>query len=996
MKKNLRLALLLALVVLMLGVTMLVAAAVDPADTDYFEVTDATGAHVGYYETGADAVAAVAADNYTIKIIKDLNLGADIKLNVNRTYTVDGGNHIVFFKEELLSGRVYGFNITTGNITIKNVTIKNDAGTRSLVYHNSTTDVILENVILDGGTDQITLNKAGNLTIRGENTIIGRNSTSEATGVICLKNASATGKLTIENGSFTATSAIIDAIGATVEISGGRFETNQSIPVIRMGNNKFVSAIKITAGTFEMTAGGNLIEYTGSGDCAGYAANDHAVINISNGTFNHIGAGSFMVISAASVANQQSGGGTMSIDGHPVIKISGGMFNGWPDKPDLTTPDENGRIWTARDHASTEAGLGTIDTDLFLLDGTPAELNITGGTFIGSFYTYSLIRATSADAAAPVSEINISSGTFTGGQAWLRTENATIWNISGDCQFSEPGRTIKKLDKISGKREDYTETRGFWATMESGRYYAVEDLEEDNEDENYVNTIGYIKLGLDGQPVAPSARSRAGAFNISGGTFTTTYQEYVVMFQGSGADINISGGTFNIGFHGINLENGRQVSYVCISGGTFNGSGNGSIINYAATTSKEGQETDEAYLNARRCGQHGGVEITGGTFNTTDKSVAVYFNNQFQPRNIDEVYVRISGGTFTSSGVYLVNVESAQGEVTISGGTFQGSAKRLINLGSYNAQVNITGGTFRLSAVLEGQSVERTDAILRLMSTTPSKLSITGGTFINDREGASQLILINSKPAQMVVVGGEYMSRYEIPNFLDRDLGHGNMPFSTDTTLKKTVDGVEYYCATIHSPSNIFAPVLATDVTIRINRDTPGIRFTSYMSAEKIAALGETNCSYGTLIAPKEYIMQITDFSDVHGQLKAISQTAGVAESKVFADVVADAGIKTDESGNVTFTAALIGITDKNKAYGAVSYVKVTDGDNTVYYYSGINMASNIATLSSVAMRELNDVNDRAAEFNNRQYVYKYGSINNDGFSRYTTEEQQFLRTLAR
>ena len=57
-------------------------------------------------------------------------------------------------------------------------------------------------------------------------------------------------------------------------------------------------------------------------------------------------------------------------------------------------------------------------------------------------------------------------------------------------------------------------------------------------------------------------------------------------------------------------------------------------------------------------------------------------------------------------------------------------------------------------------------------------------------------------------------------------------------------------------------------------------------------------------------------------------------------------------------------------------------------------MGSNLATLKTVVLRELFDVNDKSEIVDYGKYVYKYGSINDDGFSRFTQAEQNFMRRL--
>ena len=1067
MKKNLRVVLLLALIVLMLGLCALaVSADPEPGDGDYFQVLDATGAHVGYYATPANAVAAVTADGYTVKLIKDVTLTANANFNANFTYTVDGDGHAINYTGVSKPARVTGLTFSAGNVTLKNFTLKtthNDL--KSLVNFTNASSLTFEDMTLEGGGVQIVYGGAGNITFKGTGNVIGKNNNALATSAISIKNASAGGTMTIEGGQFLAGSTLFEASGATIIVKGGTF--TKTTNVFSMVDNTLVSAVKIEGGTFDFSAGGALFDYTGRGDCAGFHDIGDAVINVTGGTFIHAKRGNLYNITATTVVNSgrensmyaiTSAGGTATP--YPVIRVSGGDVDGWPDEDEY----QSGVKLTSQD-----VGIGTINDDIFCLNATPTKLYITGGTFKGSPFTYSLIEAKGSDSA---SEINITGGTFIGAQAWIRARNATVWNISGECVFKEPAVQTYKLDQIV---YDFAQTdvRPIWVTNESGRTYVLDaesqgKAEKTERDENgdpimvpQKDGDGNIVYQVDGEgnfiyetdddgnivyetdkygniiyqkdenskqyvldangnkipvpkkiPVMTESkikakdgdvvgygRSVAGQLNITGGTFTVEYGESPCMFSMAGADLNISGGTFNIGTRGFQMSDGTSISYVYISGGSFIGSGNGEIIYYAGSNGYNNEGDPGA-----KYGQRGLIEISGGYFESAEKSTAIWYESSHVKRSTVEGrydgYVHITGGQFVSNGVYLVRLpNAASGEFLIEGGTFEGTASRFISLSGPKGYFGIKGGTFRLSPMSAGVEAGRTDALVYIKTSRVTTVNIEGGTFINDREGASQLVLFDSRTALLNITGGTFLSRYEIANFLEREFNHGNMPCNTNILPKTTIEGVEYYTAIVHPASDVNAPELDIDVTIRLDAETPGIRFTSYMTKAKQTALleaGATNLTYGTLIVPENYLLQITDFSgDVLGQLKAIAQAAGVAESKVYADVVADAGTTTDDDGNLTFRAALVGITDVNKAYGAISYVKAKINGQDVYYYSGINTASNIATLKTVIVRELGDVTDLVTEIGRGQYVYKYGSINDDGFSRFTKDEQNYMRRLA-
>jgi len=954
MKKNRRILLFAALIVLLLGLTALAASA-----TDYYQVTNASGQHVGYYQTGADAVAAVTANGYTIKLLGNVNVTEGLTFSGNYACTLNGNGYTINLTGIDKPSRVNGLTITNGQLTVKNLTLTTThADLRTLIAFNSAStaaSLTLENTTVSGGKVQLLFNQNGTVLIKGGRNVF-RDNNIGALAVFSFKNNSKAGKLTIEGGEFSAASDMFDASGATIEVKGGTFTLSDQ-NMFLMDDNDFVSAVNISGGTFNMR-GGSFVMYSGKGDCTGFAANGKAAVNISGGTVSYSGGGPLFKCTVPSVANKTSEGGTMYKNGnYPVISISGGTFNCWPDSA----------AWEPLTRYQTgDAGIGCVG-DMFYLDSTPVRLNISGGVFIGSPYTYSLVETRPAGSSTP-SYVNISGGTFTGTQCWMRTSNASVWTISGDCDFSKPGPQTYKLN-LAEDKGDLTDLRMVWAHNGSGRSFTVDES-------------GAV-TGYD--------RSAAGVFNFNGGTFTVGLNENARLINAAGADFNVKGGTFTCcDLSGFQMSDGDMISYVRISGGTFNGIGSGEIINYG------GNKTTSGKTN-----QHGLLEISGGTFNAGNSSTAVYCACSYGTRTTvgrnRDGYVTISGGTFTGGTTALLRLTNdCLPDITVSGGTFNSTSSHLVNTSSYKGEFCISGGTFRLMTA-EGKSAGRTDSIVYIKGTGDPTLILAGGTFINDREGVERLVLVDTRPATVIITGGTYLSRYTLSYFVEHVLGHGNMPFKSSTVKRKTVDGTEYYAGIVYTASGDNAPRLETDVTVRVDPNTPGIRFTSCVSHDKIAALlssGAMNITYGTLIAPQEYILQLTNCNDVHGQLRAMAQQAGVAESRVFADVVARDGVTTDAEGNVTFRAALVGIKNVSRGYGAVSYVKATVKGATVYYYSCVNLCSNVVTLKAAVAHELLDVSERVVEIGRGRYVYKYGSVNDDGYSRYTQEEQNRMRRM--
>lgn len=86
-RKNLLHFLLVALlIVTFVAVFAISASAETPADTDVYEVLDASGAHIGYAET-PDAAKTQMAAGYTLKVLKDTT--ADLTLDMDFAYSID-------------------------------------------------------------------------------------------------------------------------------------------------------------------------------------------------------------------------------------------------------------------------------------------------------------------------------------------------------------------------------------------------------------------------------------------------------------------------------------------------------------------------------------------------------------------------------------------------------------------------------------------------------------------------------------------------------------------------------------------------------------------------------------------------------------------------------------------------------------------------------------------------------------------------------------------
>ena len=223
MKKHVRFCLFAALLVALLGVTVLCAAA-----AGNYQVLNDADAEVGTYATLAEAKA-VVRDNYTIKLLDDTTETANTALNVNYTYTVDGDGHTI-----TNTGDVAFLTVSRGDVTFKDVTLdhKTTATDKHIFLISGSPTLTLNGVTLLGGYRDFNLTSSGTPHV----TVTGASDLGRGVGdrIAHLGNASRSGCLTIENGTFTCGPNYgIVGSGAKIVVRGGTFTTDDKPFVTR-------------------------------------------------------------------------------------------------------------------------------------------------------------------------------------------------------------------------------------------------------------------------------------------------------------------------------------------------------------------------------------------------------------------------------------------------------------------------------------------------------------------------------------------------------------------------------------------------------------------------------------------------------------------------------------------------------------------------------------------------------------------------------------------
>lgn len=195
---------------------------------------------------------------------------------------------------------------------------------------------------------------------------------------------------------------------------------------------------------------------------------------------------------------------------------------------------------------------------------------------------------------------------------------------------------------------------------------------------------------------------------------------------GSGTDNygTISGGTFQRMVYNYRAYDDQGSIPGVISGGTFQGD----VVNWGTISDGTflGEVNNDYSYNNNNVSIPG--VISGGTFQGTVYNSSIISNGNFQGdvRN----YRTISGGTFEKA----VEVYASSGtEATIEGGTFE----KRVTLKRSDTPITISNGLFNGEVVAEEcyAPLSITGGLftqaVNVSDTDPSKLSITGGYFVN-------------------------------------------------------------------------------------------------------------------------------------------------------------------------------------------------------------------------------------------------------------------------
>lgn len=942
MKKHFRIALLAVLTVLMVGLLALAVCAAEPAETDFYEVLDAEGSHVGYYKTLRTAISALSENNtYTIKMLKDATETGRRSPNFSEsgiTVVLDGNGHTLNLNSQLIVS-------SSVNLTIKDVTAKvgDNVGAIWLYISNDAAGatVTFESGVFMGTID----NEVAPITIK--------NGTFTSTDTwLSLAATMGGAQVIIENGEFNG--RIINN-GAAITIKGGVFRSSGTWKTVdgSEAHNPLQEPLFQPNGTWlsiSKVAFGQKVTIE-NGTFYGELVNDGAVLEISGGTFYAPGSWADVVDPVLNVVTDQR----YSTTGN-WLTIGIGTV--------APNPEEG--------QTALEDALSTIKNGTFYgcVCGGGGPITILGGTFTSNYAT---VRNAETKEAASSSFVQIKGGTFT------TTGDACILIFNGSFSKQADARPDKACVVIDGgtfiggsggvldiqgtpyftlmrdelkAKGDYTleEVRALIEEKCPGPFYSVvvNDAEMINETNGGNSNIFWVRND-----------SWNCTLIINDGTFTHRNGSRGG-FNAAGAKIIINGGEFSSDVKIVSAHDGDCCSPIEINGGTFTALKSAYVLLLTSGVPNKNNYPLTTILPEL----HGQALITGGTFYSEAK-YCISFGDQ---ASFSDRILTITGGEFSSGGDAVIRVRpKTEGDVLPT--------------------LNIKGGVFRL---LKGDSADA--ALIYDKDNATFNLIIEGGTFIDERKGNKAIIstISSGTTCNLTVTGGIFLVEGE-----DQDY------FFNTKSIKSNMDanfapvyqyeGKEYFMFFIF-PLKTDTKVSPTQTVVaRVDAENPGIRFETTFPKAQLDALKEkfgadAVFSYGTIVMTMNTLFDVKGAT--HEALKAYAATKEKTDSQIFVDIPAVKGIVQQENGDVLIRASLVKIKDAHTTQFVIglAYIKVTVGETVTYVYTDASPSGNCSTMRGVANAALNDVKMKA---NDR---YKFGSETGKGFSPYSKAQQEALK----
>ena len=327
-----------------------------------------------------------------------------------------------------------------------------------------------------------------------------------------------------------------------------------------------------------------------------------------------------------------------------------------------------------------------------------------------------------------------------------------------------------------------------------------------------------------------------------------------------------------------------------------------------------------------------------------------------------------------------------------------GATVALTQYSTNNAAVNLTGKNVALDTKGTISATKRGGAVKALgenASVIIRSGKLSGEMTVGSAGKAATLIFM---AGELAVTDGETVPAITVANgaayLLSGKISGGTMAVDAETDTVYPEGTTELVFNDFYEN----APIMG-EVTMRMNEDSLGMRFSSMISADIIAyaellkSIGLVqDYEFGTLIARSTALrnvdMTVADMTE-----------AGI----IYAQVKAAAGIVEAEDGSKTYTAAVINFSDDHLGYSltARAYIKytLTTGD-ILYVYA--EDRTEAVSMGELAQQCLADVVDESTE-GYRNQVQEFYEADEDGwyelvqdtaYSPYSKEQQAALKQI--
>lgn len=723
------------LLVTLVAVSALSASAATPADADVFEVFDASGTHLGYAETFADAKPQMAA-GFTLKVLK--NTTADLVLDMDFAYSIDATGVTV-----------------TGSVTQSAGTVTVKGGTFTTAGNALWTVSGTANLVVENGSFY--------------NTNAGDTTAASSVGSLFLFTASAKGSVDVRNGTLNANATLFFFVTGTKvsDTEWSNTKVNLTFGAGVKGNTKKYavymqtqseSDIVFEGGTWEV---GRLTHICGGGG--------EGSVTIQGGTYHalYVSAKSERISDYNSKCliqgeNDQAAGlyigrnfsltiqgGTFTFDGGGIatwnnnkpVQILGGTFRnalGASNKTkkqvmlfmqNVTNPENRIENATFEAWGSVTIGSGTTNRGVIWLDiavymtfgeGTKViahndarAIHASGGgagkdkyiIFNGGTYTAengSAYQDSGANPLAGNGGVWFCGGTFSSG---IVGDNGVICMASGatyvldgvTVMHTSPNASSNVLLRAMGVAAVYIRKGTFTganflrmggssASADKSAFVLIDPVNDSDV------TVSSAKTG-DANPLI-WFEGNAGyrpTLIIRGGTYTRSNKGYLfTLNNGAYGNVTITGGNFtatNAGLFGIWTHN--QTTFRVL-GGRF--STTNDFICHSpggASAGKDSQVRIDIY------GKGSQVAVNLPTLNSFSAAVV-------KMAGLDSQTAYTSAGVTANGRIILVNTEGYTGysnTLNIYGGSFtivKGASYNFLNVGkNVTTTVNIYDGAFR-------------------------------------------------------------------------------------------------------------------------------------------------------------------------------------------------------------------------------------------------------------------------------------------------------------